>query len=58
MVGEAYRGQGVGVGNAVEGEGRAGRADGGVDVDDLGDVRDSVVGPSRGGGCNSKNGGD
>lgn len=54
----AYLGQGVSVGNAVEGDGRAGRADGGVDIDDLGGVDDGVVTPSGDGGCGSENGGD
>jgi len=54
-------GQGVGVGVASNGDDTTGRADGGVDINDLSGVDNGVVGgvPSRDRGCGSKdNGGD
>jgi hypothetical protein len=53
-----YLSQSVGVGVAVEGDGGSGRADGGVHINNLGGVDDGIVGPRRGGGCNSENGGE
>jgi len=52
----SYLSQGVGVSNAVEGDGGAGWADGGVAVNDDGGVHNGAVGVSLSGGCGSENG--